>query len=48
MKDAGSNETGYKEQDRYDDAEQLLLAAIKGRRLRLSDEYSHAQESIKT
>jgi hypothetical protein len=34
----------YKEQGLYDKAEPLILEAIKGRRLKLSDEHPHTQE----
>ena len=37
----------YKEQKLYDKAEPLLIEAVKGRRLKLSDEHPHTQESIK-
>jgi hypothetical protein len=36
----------YKEQDRYDKAEQLLLEAIEGRRLKLGDTHPHTIESL--
>ena len=35
----------YKEQVRYDEAEQLLLEAVKGRRLKLSDTHPYTLES---
>ncbi len=35
----------YKEQDRYDKAEQLLLEAIEGCRLKLGDTHPHTLES---
>ena len=37
----------YKVQGDYDDAEPLLLKAVKGRRLKLGDEHPHALESIR-
>jgi hypothetical protein len=35
----------YKEQTRYDEAEPLLLEAVEGRRLKLSDEHPDTVES---
>ena len=35
----------FKEQARYDDAEQLLLEAVKGRRLKLGDTHPRTLES---
>jgi len=37
----------FKDQKRYEEAESLLLEAIEGRRLKLSDIHPHTQESIK-
>ena len=36
----------YKEQARYEDAEQLLLEAVEGRRLKLGDTHPHTLESL--
>jgi len=36
----------YKEQASYDDAEQLLLEAVEGRRIGLGDKHPHTQESM--
>ena len=36
----------YKEQERYNDAEQLLLEAIEGRHLKLGDTHPHTVESL--
>jgi hypothetical protein len=35
----------YKEQERYEEAESLLLEAIEGRHLKLSDTHPHMLES---
>ena len=35
----------YKEQDRYDEAEPLLVEAVKGRWLKLGDTHPHTLES---
>jgi len=35
----------YKEQGRYQDTEELLLEAVKGRRLKLGDTHPHTFES---
>jgi hypothetical protein len=36
----------YKEQARYEEAEKLLLEAVKGRRLKLGDTHPHTIESM--
>lgn len=36
----------YKEQVRYQDAEQLLLEALEGRRRKLGDKHQHTLESL--
>jgi hypothetical protein len=36
----------YKEQARYNEAEKLLLEAVKGRRLKLGDTHPHTLESL--
>jgi tetratricopeptide (TPR) repeat protein len=36
----------YKEQARYDEAEKLLLEAIKGRRLKIGVTHPHTKESL--
>jgi hypothetical protein len=36
----------YKEQARYQDAEELLLEAVEGRRLKLGDTHPHTLQSI--
>ena len=35
----------YKEQDRYEEAEKLLLEAVEGKRLKLGDGHPHTLES---
>jgi len=35
-----------KEQARYEEAEKLLLEAVKGRRLKLGDTHPHTKESM--
>jgi hypothetical protein len=37
----------YKEQERYDQAEPLLLEAVEGRRLKLGNTHPHTLESLK-
>ena len=37
----------YRDQKKFDDAEELLLEAIEGRRLKLSETHPHTIESIK-
>ena len=36
----------YKEQARYDEAEPLLVEAVTGRRLKLSDSHPHTLQSL--
>ncbi len=36
----------YKEQELYDQAEQLMLEALEGRRLKLGDTHPHTKESL--
>jgi len=35
----------YKRQERYDDAEELLIEAVEGRRLKLGNTHPHTLES---